>query len=225
MNNIHLVYATANVGKIVEIRRHFGFYGIPVSALSEFSEKVIDPEETGHTLRDNAFIKAQAYAVELAGKEELRDKKFIVVADDTGVEISGLGGEPGIRVRRWIGRKMSDEELISYTLERMRGLTGDARKARFRTALCMITVSEIGVIGYPVVTTGSLDGRILDATDEIRIEGFPFESIFYVTEYDMLLGELHRLPDEEKRAGKFNHRERAIENAVPMIKKMMKITS
>lgn len=218
---IHVVYATSNPGKIIEIRRHFGFHGIPVSSLSDFVSAELDPEESGTTLGDNALIKAMAYADVLAKDPSLRGTRFVVIADDTGVEIAGLNGEPGIKVRRWIGRKMTDEEIISYTLERMQGLDGAARKAQFRTVLCMLMVDENGNVGEPAYTEGTLAGVIIEGADPIRIAGFPFESLFYVTEYDMLLGALHRLSDDEKRLGKFNHRERAIEKAVPVIKSKM----
>ena len=210
----HLVYATSNPGKIIEISRHFGFHSIPGYSLTDFINIKLDPEETGTTLGENAIIKAQAYAEEIAKEKSLRGKSFNIIADDTGVEIKGLLGEPGIKVRRWKGYKMTDEEIIEYTLERMKGLTGDARNAEFRTVLCMINVDEKGKIGKPIITEGTLQGRILEEADETRITGFPFECMFYVTEYNMLLGDLHRLDDKEKRKGKWNHREKAIEKVV-----------
>ena len=85
----------------------------------------------------------------------------------------------------------------------------------------MIPVSEDGSIGETVVSEGALEGHIVESADSRRIEGFPFESLFWVEEYSMLLGDLHRLPDVEKRGGKFNHRERAIEKAIPLIRGMM----
>ncbi|MDR3558367.1 MAG: non-canonical purine NTP pyrophosphatase, partial [Candidatus Pacebacteria bacterium] len=95
------------------------------------------------------------------------------------------------------------------------------RKARFRTVLCVVPVDENGAVGTAVACEGELDGRILEAVDTVRIEGFPYESLFWADEYGMILGDLHRLPDDVKHAGKFNHRERAIEKAIPIIQKMM----
>ena len=218
MSNKHLIYATGNYGKIKEIGRHFGFHGIPVSPLSDFVSVKLNPDETGATLGENAFIKATAYAEELVRNQSLRGKSFTVISDDTGVFIDGLGGEPGIRVRRWIGREMTDEEIIAFTLLRTQGLTGDQRNAKFRTVLCMIGVDEDGIMTEHQTTEGFLDGYILETAHPTRVVGFPFESLFYSTKYDMILGDLHRLPDEKKRAGMFNHREQAIELAVPIIK-------
>jgi XTP/dITP diphosphohydrolase len=218
--NSHIVYATSNPGKIIEINRHFGFRGLKVKALSDFLPIKLDPDETGVSLGENALIKAHAYAEALSQASDLRGKSFVVISDDTGIFIDGLNGEPGIKVRRWIGRKMTDEEIIDHCLKSLQGFAGSARKARFRTALCTIPVGEDGTIGEPVHVEGSLEGRIVLTADRRRTEGFPFESLFWADEYGLLLGDLHRLPDVEKRSGKFNHRERAIEKVIPLIREM-----
>ena len=218
----NLIYATTNPGKIVEIGRHFGMYGIKASSLIDFVPLEMDVAETGKTLGENAILKSRAYAKVIAEASNLRGQKFLVVSDDTGVEIKGLNGEPGIFVRRWKGYKMTDEEIISYTLERMEGLKGEDRNAKFRTVLAITTVDEKGKVSEPVLFEGSLDGWINETATDERILGFPFESIFQVAEWDIILGDLHRMPLEKKKRGFFNHRERAIEKAIPFIKKEMK---
>ncbi len=118
---------------------------------------------------------------------------------------------------------MTDDEIITYCLELLKDIQGRGRNAHFHTVLCIVVVDEKGAISKPVMIDGTLEGRIIEAEDldKRRIEGFPFESLFWVTEYSMLLGDLHHLSDEEKRKGLFNHRERAIEKAIPTIKEMM----
>lgn len=217
----NIIYATSNPGKIIEIRRHFNLHNLNVSSLSDFISIKLDPEETGASLGENALIKAKAYADAISRDSGMRGKTFVVLADDTGIEISGLNGEPGIRVRRWVGRKMTDEEIISYTIERMKGLVGEDRRARFKTVLCMIKIDGGGTIHKPVMSEGTLDGSILEIPNEMRIPGFPFESLFFVDEYKMLLGDLHNLSDKDKSKGLFNHRERAIEKAIPIIMGML----
>ena len=170
----HLIYATTNPGKIIEIGRHFGMHGIKVSSLADFIPVTLDVAETGTTLGENAILKSQAYAEEISKADHVRGDRFILVADDTGIEIKGLNGEPGIFVRRWKGYKMTDEEIISYTLERMKGLKGPDRQARFRTVLAITQVDEKGKIAKPVLFEGTLDGWIREAADESRIPGFPF---------------------------------------------------
>lgn len=220
--NTYIVYATSNPGKIIEIGRHFAHYGLAVRQLSDFLPLKLDPEETGTSLGENSRIKALAYAGALSRASSLRGVRFIVVSDDTGFFITGLGGEPGIKVRRWIGRRMTDEEIIDHTMERMKGLSGEGRAVTSRSVLTIVTVDEKGAVGAPEEFEGSLEGRIIDRPLDLRIEGFPFESMYFVTEYGMMLGDLHRLPDAEKFGQKrFNHRERAIEEAIPHIRKLM----
>ncbi len=217
----NLIYATSNPGKIIEIGRHFGFHGLTVSKLSDFTDISLEPKETGTTLGENALIKAKAYAEVLSKLPTISGEQFIVISDDTGIFIDGLNGEPGIRVRRWKGYKMTDEEIIYHTLESMSNLSSEGRRATFRTVLCAVLVDENGVIKNPITVEGSLEGRILEKDAPQRIIGFPFESLFFVDEYNMLLGDLHRLPDDQKHRGLFNHRERALEKIVPIIKKLI----
>jgi len=69
-------------------------------------------EEDGATLEENAKKKATAYW------NHLKRNKIYIMADDTGIQIDSLNGEPGIKVRRWIGRPMSDEEIIHHCIEK-----------------------------------------------------------------------------------------------------------
>jgi XTP/dITP diphosphohydrolase len=169
----NLVYATSNPGKIIEIGRHFGFHDLAVSKLSDFTDVILEPEETGATLGENALIKANAYAEALSKIPTISGEQFIVIADDTGIFIEGLNGEPGIRVRRWKGYKMTDEEIISHTLERMKNLSGESRKAIFRTVLCVVQVDEKGTMKELITVEGSLKGQILEKDDPRRIQYAP----------------------------------------------------
>lgn len=224
----HLIYATKNDGKTVEIGRMFGLFSLRVEPVANFLKVKPSYVERGTTSAQNAFLKTIAFGTEIVLNDKLRGHRFVIVGDDTGVSIEGLGGEPGIFVRRWKDRAekreppqdMGDEELISYTLERCANLTGKDREAVFRTALSVIVVDEEGDTAS-FKFEGSLKGRILEKADPIRVKGFPFESLFWVSEYEMLLGALHGLPDAEKRRGKLNHRERAIREALNMIRNVL----
>jgi XTP/dITP diphosphohydrolase len=201
-----LLYATTNPGKIMEVRHLLATAGLPIVAPDEIG-LLLDVPEPGATLEENATLKARAYL------ERLPPGEFVVVADDTGVEIDALGGEPGVRVRRWTGQaRMSDEAIIAHCLERLRGVPPPRRGAQFRTALA------VGVAPDAIALfDGTLRGVILEQPDALRIEGFPFESLFYVTEWGMLLGAMHLLPAEQK-AGFVTHRERALRRALPHIR-------
>lgn len=223
MTKTTIVYATSNPGKVLEMKRHLADHGFDVKSLAEMGCPDRDVEETGTSLGENAAIKVKAYAEELQARQDLTGQKIIVLSDDTGLEIKGLGGEPGIHVRRWRDKhtRMSDSEIIDYALERMRGLTGSERSAQFRCMLAVGIVHENGKISEPTFFEETLDGFITESEDPTveRMEGFPFASLFYCTDWDMLLGVVERLPPGEKQKY-LSHRERAVLAAVPFLKQM-----
>ncbi|GAB4417059.1 MAG: XTP/dITP diphosphatase [Anaerolineae bacterium] len=200
-----LFYATTNPGKVMEVRQIMRTLGLDIVAPADLG-MTYDVPEPGTTLEENALFKARAYL------QHLPPDEFVVIADDTGVEIDALGGEPGIRVRRWIGEgRMSDEAIITYCLARLDGVPPERRGAQFRTVIAVGTDPDTLAI-----FEGTLRGVILEQPDPLRIPGFPFESIFYVPEWKMLLGQVHQLPADQK-ARYLTHRERALRQALPRI--------
>ena len=203
-----LLYATNNPGKIVEVTKLLTHSGIGVVSPGALGIS-LDVPETGASLEENATMKAKAYQQISGGR--------IVLADDTGLEIDALNGEPGIHVRRWKdGRtRLTDEEVIQYCLEKMKSITQEQRGAQFRTVLAL---------GLPTggveIFDGVLRGIILEQPAMLRVEGFPFESLFLVPGWGLLLGEQHQLGADEKR-DRLNHREKALEKAIPRIKKLL----
>lgn len=200
-----ILYATSNPGKLEEVGRYLRLQGLTMVSPSEVGGE-LDVPETGQTLEENALLKAQAYLE--------RYPEYRILADDTGVEILGLNGEPGIHVRRWKDHihPMTDEEIIAYCIERMRDLKDGERVAQFRT---VIVLAEQG--HKPQVVDGTLPGRIVEVPIPHIIPGFPFESLFFSTEYQMMLGEMHQLPDHEKRSV-LTHRERAVEKILTVLR-------
>ncbi|MEI8067900.1 MAG: non-canonical purine NTP pyrophosphatase [Candidatus Shapirobacteria bacterium] len=203
-----LFYATNNPGKKFEISRHLLHHGIKVVTPDECGID-LDVEESGSSLEENATLKAKAYV------DLVSDK--LILADDTGLEIDALGGEPGIHVRRWKDGKsrLTDQELIDYCLEKMKGVPVEKRGAQFRTVLAL-DVPGKGI----EIFEGILRGYILEEASVMRVEGFPFESLFFVPEWNMLLGDARQLPVEKKQH-LLNHRERAIEKAIPRIRELL----
>lgn len=177
----NIVYATTNPGKFSEVKQIFSHHSLELKSLTDFGID-INVEETGDTLESNAKIKAEAYL-------KLLPSDSLVIADDTGVEIDALHGEPGIRVRRWKGYKMSDEEIIEYCLERMKDTPLGLREAQFRTVLAVAT-PESKVVYFD----GILRGEILTEPRPDRREGMPFWPIFYIPSLRMTLGEFHATP-------------------------------
>ncbi len=214
MTTRRLLYATQNPGKFAEIRTLMGAYGLPVTAPHEIG-LMLDVDEHGSTLEQNAALKALAY------RAALDDDITIVIGDDTGIEIDALGGEPGIHVRRWDGSpRMTDEAIIALCLERLRGVPPDRRGAQFRTAFAIAAPAANGSAPPVDYFSGTLRGVILEQPDPLRIEGYPFESIFFVPQWNRLLGSIHHLPAAQ-RAGYVTHREQALRAALPRLRQML----
>ena len=199
-----VIYATSNPGKILEVSKFLGLNGIKVISPKDLGIN-IDVSETGSTLEENAILKVKAFLKFSEGR--------IVLADDTGLEIDSLGGKPGIYVRRWKDgmSRMSDEEIIDYCIEQMKGIPLDQRGAQLRT------VVALGLPDGKVETfDGVLRGIIMEKPVSIRVEGFPFVPLFFVPEWKMLLGEIHSL-DIDKRGDKILHREKALKKVLNVI--------
>lgn len=203
-----LLYATNNPGKIIEVSKLLEHNGIKVVSPKDLGIDLNVPE-TGSSLEENATLKAKAFL-------EVSDGR-IVLADDTGLEIDALNGEPGIHVRRWKDgqTRLTDEEVIDYCMERMERIPKEERGAQFSAVLVLATPD-----GEIKVFDGVLRGEILERPADIRVEGFPFESLFYIPEWNMLLGEVHRLKAEEKER-RLNHREKALHKAIPRVQELL----
>ena len=203
-----VLYATRNPGKIIEVSKLLNHYGIKVVSPEDLGID-LDVSETGSSLEENSSLKAKAYSSESDGR--------IVLSDDTGLEIDALNGEPGVHVRRWEDGKtrMADEEIIQYCLQRMNGIPQEQRGAQFRTVLALALPN-----GTTEMFEGTLRGEILESPDPIRVEGFPFESLFFIPEWNMILVEVHQL-EAKKKEGKLNHREKALAKAIPRIKELI----
>ncbi len=198
-----LIYATTNPGKFAEVQKLFAHQGIEIKSAADFNVK-LDVEETGTSLEENAAIKALAY-------QKVLPKEAIIISDDTGIEIDALGGEPGIKVRRWKGYPMEDEEIIEYALERLEGVPKDKRGAQFRTVLAVVAD------GKPVTHfSGILRGEILETPRPEREKGMPFWPIFFIPNLNMTLGEFHDMPITFQ-AKNPTHRERAVIEALPYL--------
>jgi XTP/dITP diphosphohydrolase len=189
--------ATTNEGKIREYRHLLGKAGVEFATLAEtgIREK---PEETGTTCEENAILKAKFYFEKSNGMPTL--------ADDGGLEIDALGGEPGVRSRRWPGYEASDEELVQYAIERMKGIPLEKRTARLTAVLAVMPNA-----GEARTFQGTLEGRIVEEPCYPIIPGYPFRSLFYEFQTGKILAEL---PLEELPNG---HREQAIAKALPYL--------
>ncbi len=203
-----ILYATNNKGKVEEVSKLLKHFGIKVITPKDLGID-LDVAETGNSLEENAILKAQAA---LAFFDS-------VLSDDTGLEINALNGEPNIHIRRWKDKqtRMEDEEIIEYCLERMHGIPLENRDAQFRTVLALALPNTSQSIE---TFDGILSGIILEEPIKDRVPDFPFESLFYIPQWQMYMIELTRLSIED-RQGKFNHREIALQKAIARIEEIV----
>lgn len=183
-----VIIATQNKGKAKDFEALLSPLGFEVLTLLDVA-KDMDVEETGTTFEDNAILKAEAVC---------RALQTPVIADDSGLEIDALDGEPGVYSARYAGEEKSDKANIDKVLEKMKEVPGEERTARFR---CVLAVAAPGKVTETF--SGFCEGLILE---ERRGEhGFGYDPIFYVPELGKAMAELK---PEEKAA--ISHRGNAL---------------
>lgn len=168
-----MIFATGNIGKLKEIKDILGDIGEEIISMKEAGID-INIEENGTTFEENAIIKAKAI-MEMTGQ--------LVLADDSGLEVDALNKEPGIYSARYLGKDTSYEIKNQNIIDRLEGIEGDARSARF---VCAIAAAFPD--GEVIVTRGTIEGVI--AHKPAGTNGFGFDPIVYVPEYGMTTGEM-----------------------------------
>lgn len=196
-----LLIATNNPGKIAEYQEIFA--NLPVRLTSLHSEGIrLDPEETGATFEENAILKAKAFA-EVSG--------LLTLADDSGIEIDALGGQPGVYSARYGNTtKEDDEGRRQLVLNKLKGVPWAKRTARFRCVVALAT--KEAVIG---TVEGTVEGFISDEASGQH--GFGYDPIFFYPPFKRTLAQLS---SEQKH--KISHRGRAAQAAIPLIEQFYK---
>lgn len=184
-----IVFATGNAGKMKEVRMILEDLGLEVLSMKE-AGITIDIEEDGATYEENALIKARAVA---ACTED------IVLADDSGLEIDRLNGEPGVFSARYMGEDTSYSIKNANLISRLDGVPEEERTARF---VCAIAAVLPG--GQELTTRAAIEGRI--GYEEKGEGGFGYDPIFYVPELQKTTAEL---TGEEKNL--VSHRGKALQ--------------
>ena len=183
-----MIFATGNEGKMREVRMILGDLGAEILSLKEAGIQA-EAEENGTTFEENAVIKA---------KEIMEKTGALVLADDSGLEVDALIGEPGIYSARYMGHETSYHIKNKNLIERLEGKTGEERSARFVCAIAACFPD-----GRVLTTRGTMEGQI--GYEEKGENGFGYDPIFYLPEYQCYSGEL---PLEEK--NKLSHRGKAL---------------
>jgi XTP/dITP diphosphohydrolase len=184
-----IIFATGNAGKMREIREILADLGLEILSMKEAGVNV-EIEENGTTYEENALIKARAVA-SLTGE--------LVLADDSGLEIDALGGEPGVYSARYLGEDTPYSVKNADLVSRLEGVPDEERTARFVCAIAAVWPD-----GRELTTRAAIEGRI--GYEEKGEGGFGYDPIFFVPRFGKTTAELTA---EEK--NKVSHRGKALE--------------
>jgi len=186
-----LVIATKNKGKLREIQALLGDLGVNVLSLEDYPDAP-DVVEDGKTFRENALKKALAIN-EFTGKPSL--------ADDSGLEVDALGGEPGIYSARYSGEDADDLKNNELLLRKMKEIPDDKRGAQFVCFMALVGAEKSGVPNK--VVKGLVRGSITHEMQGPR--GFGYDPLFYYTRAKCTFAQME--PGEKN---KVSHRARAL---------------
>lgn len=195
---MQVVVATANAGKfreVVTILSDLRISFLSLASLYGYNP----PDEAGATYAENAAAKAKAVA-EFSGRWAL--------ADDSGLEVDALGGQPGVYSSRYLGPSATDRERNQRILALLEGIPRSRRSARFQ---CAVAVAGPG--GELALSHGSCDGIIAEVPS--GESGFGFDPIFIVPELGATMASL---PPEVK--NRISHRTRALLDIKPLLQRL-----
>lgn len=183
-----VIFATKNKGKAREIAFLLKDTGASVLTLEEAG---LDPEirEDGTTFKENALLKAKSCG-------PIPDA--VILADDSGLVIDALNGEPGIYSARYLGEDTPHEEKMKDILRRLEGVPDNERSARFVCAMAALLPD-----GTSFVEEGTIEGFINHAP--VGDGGFGYDPVFYVPEFDKTTAQL---TEQEKNS--ISHRFKAL---------------
>lgn len=199
MGAARLLVATNNPGKLREYRELLAGLKVQIVSLSEAGID-FEVEETGQTFLENAILKASTYA---------RISGLCTLADDSGLEVDALGGEPGVRSSRYAGPGATDADRIRFLLEKLKSVPPERRSARFRAAIAVATPR-----GRVETSEGICEGVI--ALQPRGEHGFGYDPIFYLPALKKTMAEL---PPSVK--NQISHRARAAAGAREIIARFL----
>jgi len=193
---LQIVLATHNRGKMKEMSSILAHLPVKLLTLDDFPQ-IGEIPETGETLKENAFIKA----------ETVHQKTGLpALADDTGLEVDALDGAPGVHSSRYDGETATFEDNCRKMLQEMDGIPSEERTARFHTVIAF--VSDSG----NEWTEGMVEGRILEKKQGDG--GFGYDPLFY---YPPLKKTFAELNSEQK--NNISHRGKALRNFCQILEK------
>jgi XTP/dITP diphosphohydrolase len=193
-----LLVATSNLGKATEYRILLDGLGYEITTPAEQAIAEVIPE-SGNSYERNARSKAIAYA---------RLSQLTALADDSGLEVDALNGQPGIKSARFAGRAATDADRVNSLLARLDGIPWERRTARFKCVIAVATPE-----GRCQTCCGECHGMI--ALEPKGENGFGYDPIFFLPELSKTMAEL---PLETK--NQISHRARASRRARQMLQQL-----
>ncbi len=184
-----IVLATNNLNKVREINELFQESIYKIIPQSEF--KVTEVEETGKTFTENALIKARNAA---------KYTDLPVIADDSGIEVDALDGRPGIFSARYSGIGATEKDNLTKLIKDIKHIDRKNCQAKFICAMVYIAYENDP---NPIIVEGIWKGYVI--TKPRGVNGFGYDPIFYVPEYECTSAELDR-----KKKNQLSHRGQAI---------------
>ena len=196
-----LLIGTKNKAKINELSKLLSELPFQLVSLKDIN-LADNVEEDGTTYHENSQKKALFYA---------NKSRLPTISDDGGLEIVALDYKPGVRSRRWLGYEATDEELINHLLKVSKELPDNNREAYFKTVVSFALPG-----GKVWSVTGEVKGIIAKKPLLKIIKGYPYRSFFFLPQLNKFYHE-SELSSEE--AELYNHRYKAIQTLMPIIKK------
>lgn len=158
-----LIFATHNSGKALEVRSILS--GLDIGILTAEEVGIFeDVTEDSDTFKGNAFKKAK-FITDKTGEW--------AIADDSGLCIDALSGAPGVHSARWVGEGKSGDEIIAFTLEKMRDVSKGSRGAYFQTSIALVSPT-----GENWIFEGRINGIIINECQGEAHHKLPYDSIF-----------------------------------------------
>lgn len=185
-----IVLASGNRKKVAELTQLLAQFQLQVIPQTDLN--VEDVPETGTTFVENAIIKAR-HAAEVTG--------LPAIADDSGIEVDYLDGQPGIYSARFSGKHGDDQANNELLLEKLQGVPSEQRTARYQ---CVLVFMQHDKDPTPLICQGAWEGRIM--TEEVGEGGFGYDPLFWSEEHQCSAAQLE---PEQKAA--ISHRGKALQ--------------
>ena len=202
MEKRKLVVSTGNQHKVEEIKNILEGLSIEVVSKKDVGLGDLEVIEDGETLEENSLKKAKALAERL---------DYMVLADDSGLFVDILNGEPGVYSSRYAGEEGNDKKNNNKLLEELQDIPLKERNAKFKTVIILITEDKESTIVY-----GECKGKV--GFESKGKNGFGYDPLFTPDGYDKTFGELG-----EEIKNKISHRAKALENLKEALKNILEV--